>query len=89
VASGAIQQFESPPATTMDSAIIAGWLPDSRRLLVASGKGLLALVDTATGRWTAVAAPQGGSRYWLSGDSRTLLIERTTLDADVWLMEMK
>jgi Tol biopolymer transport system component len=88
VASGAILQFEIPPATGMDSATIAGWLPDSRRLLVSSGKGL-ALVDTLTGRWTAFAAPQGGSRYWLSGDSRTLLIERTTLDADVWLMEMK
>ena len=50
----------------------------------------LALVDATDGTWKPLPVPlAGGSRYRLTPDGRSLLMERSTLDADVWLMEVK
>jgi hypothetical protein len=68
------------------SFAVAGWPPDSRRYLFASGKGLV-VVDAASGTWSPFAAPEDAIRYRLSYDGRTLLSERDTLDADIWLID--
>ena len=66
---------------------VAGWLPDSRRFLSRS-LDTPVIVDSTTGKWTAVSVPSG-TKYYLAGAGRTLMVERATLDADVWLMEIK
>ena len=71
-----------------DYRIIAGWFPDSRCLLLPT-PGDLAVVDVRTGSWTTIDAPAGGTRYRLSVDARTLMVEREIYDGDVWLLEMK
>jgi hypothetical protein len=67
---------------------VAGWLPDGRRLVARSTRGV-AVIDTASGEWRAVA-PAGPSDYVsLSRDSRVLNVERAVLDSDIWLMELR
>jgi hypothetical protein len=83
---GAVRRLEVPPPVNPFAAAVAGWLPDSRRFLFASGKGLV-VVDATTGRWTPFAAPGDAIRYRLSFDGRTLHTEREVLDADIWLVE--
>jgi Tol biopolymer transport system component len=65
----------------------AGWLPDSRRLIVVSDRGLV-LVDTETGQVTPIQL-KAGVRHDLTAGGRTLMIERVLDDADVWLMEVR
>lgn len=86
MASGNVRAFEVAPPANQLSFAVAGWLPGSRRFLFASGKGLVA-IDAATGKWTPFPAPQDASRYRLSADGRTLISERDTIDADIWLLE--
>jgi len=88
LASGAVRPLDIPAPAVPDSALVAGWLTDSRRLLVSAGRGL-ALVDVTTGRWNPVPAIEGARQHRLSRDARTLVVQRTVLDADVWLYERK
>jgi Tol biopolymer transport system component len=89
VATGQTRAFDVPGPRYHYGSSVAGWLPDSQRFLVASGTGL-AVVDTKSGAWTPVAVPlTAGSRYRLTGDTRSLMMERSVLDADIWLMEIK
>ena len=86
MSSGRVRHFEVPPPVNRSSFAVAGWLPQSRRFLFVSGKGLVA-VHAETGAWTPFPAPADGIRYRLSADGRTLLTERDALDADIWLVE--
>jgi Tol biopolymer transport system component len=86
VSTGTVRPLNVPLPAFVEFAV-AGWFPDSRRLLVRSGNGL-ALVDSTTGTSTAVSVPSG-SKYYLAGAARALMVERATVDADVWLMEIK
>ncbi len=91
IASRTVRPLNVPPPATssrIGGFAVAGWLPDSRRILTASGTAL-ALVDVVTGKWNAVQVREGASRYHLVNEGRTLMIERTASDADVWLMEIK
>ena len=83
-----VRRFDVPVLPGQDFRIVTGWLPDSRRFLAATPGGL-AIVDAVTGKWTTIDAPPGGSRYRLSADSRTLMVEREIYDGDVWLLELK
>jgi hypothetical protein len=85
MSSGRVRQFEVPPSLNRPAFAAAGWLPGSRRFLFASGRGLIS-IDADTGAWRPFPAPQDGNRYRLSADGRTLLSERQTLDADIWLL---
>jgi eukaryotic-like serine/threonine-protein kinase len=73
------------PASTFDF-VVAGWLPDSRRFVAASGEGLV-VIDARAGTWTPVRVPRGATRFRLTADGRRLMMEREVLDADVWLLE--
>ena len=86
MSSGRVRQFEVPPPLNRFAFAVAGWLPESRRFLFVSGKGLVA-VHAETGAWTPFPAPADGIRYRLSADGRTLLTERDALDADIWLLD--
>jgi WD40 repeat protein len=86
VATGTVRSLNVLLPVTNDYFAVAGWLPDSQRFLARSGK-TLALVDSTTGRWTAVGVSDG-TKYGLAKAGRTLMVERQTLDADVWLMEI-
>ncbi|MBA3639030.1 MAG: protein kinase [Acidobacteriota bacterium] len=89
VATGHTRAFDVPGPRYQFGSAVAGWLPDSRRVLVASDTAL-AVVDTTTGAWTTVAVPlAGGTRYRLTYNARSLLMERAVLDADIWLLEIK
>ena len=89
LATGRVRVIDVPGPKYQYGSAAAGWLPDSRRLLFASGMGL-ALVDASTGTWTPVPVPlSGGNRYRLTPNGRALMMERSVLDADVWLMEVR
>jgi dipeptidyl aminopeptidase/acylaminoacyl peptidase len=88
LATGKVRRFDVPIQPALDYRTIAGWFSDSRRFLMPTPGGL-AIVDVQTGTWTRVDAPPGGTRYRLSGDRRTLMIEREIYDGDVWLLDMK
>jgi TolB protein len=66
---------------------IAGWMPDSRRLLAITAIGLV-LVDVESGATTPLNVPKGGTAYRLSQDATRLMIERETVDGDVWLLDI-
>jgi Tol biopolymer transport system component len=85
MSSGRVRQFDVPPPLNRFSFAVAGWLPASRRFLFASGRGVVS-VDAETGAWTPFPAPENAIRYRLSADGRTLLSERDTIDADIWLL---
>jgi Tol biopolymer transport system component len=66
------------------------WLPDGKRLLYASARGALCLLDAST-RESRDLLPPGtlagdSSTFGLSGDGRTLVYLSTTREADVWLL---
>jgi Tol biopolymer transport system component len=89
VATGRTRAIEVPGPRYQSGSAVSGWLSDSRRFLFASGIAL-ALVDATAGTWTPVAVPlPAGNRYRLTPDGRSLLMERSVLDADVWLIEIK
>ena len=86
MSTGRVREFKVPPPLSRFAGAVAGWLPGSRRFLFASGKGLVA-IDAQTGTVSPFAAPEDTIRYRLSRDGRTLLAERDTLDADIWLID--
>jgi eukaryotic-like serine/threonine-protein kinase len=89
VATGRVRVIDVPGPKYQYGSAVAGWLPDSRRFLFASGIGL-ALVDSSAGTWTPVPVPlTAGNRYRLTPDGRSLMMERSVLDADIWLMEIR
>ncbi|HYT68765.1 MAG TPA: protein kinase [Vicinamibacterales bacterium] len=71
-------------ATTIDVSFVPG-----THSLVASAPDGVVLVDGDTGaaRRILPQTPPYGTR--LSGDGRTLLVERPAIEADLWLMEFK
>ncbi len=70
-------------STTIDVSFV----PGTHGLLANTPAGL-ALVDADTGRARVIlkVAPPFENR--LSGDGRTLLVERPSVEADLWLMEL-
>ena len=80
------RQIEMPLAR--GTSIDVSFVPGTHSLLVHTAEGVV-LVDADTGgsRVILQMAPPFGTR--LSGDGRTLLVERPGLEADLWLMELK
>jgi Tol biopolymer transport system component len=88
VATGTVRPLKvSPPRGWTFFYVTGGWLPDSRRFLVMSERGL-ALVDITTGDATPIQV-KPGTRFDVIAGGRTLMAERLLYDADVWLMEVK
>ena len=81
------RRFDVPVTRDQDNRQSAGWMPDSRRLVTMTTRGL-ALVDVESGKTTPLDVPKGGTRYRLSEDATRLMIEREVLDGDVWLLDL-
>jgi Tol biopolymer transport system component len=60
IATGLVRTLDVPPPLNEFSFAVAGWLPDSRRFLFASGTGIV-VVDATTGKWTPFPAPETSS----------------------------
>jgi hypothetical protein len=85
--SGAFRPLDVP-TDGLAWCAVAGWLPDGRRLVARTTRGV-AVIDTASGQWRVVA-PAGPRDYLsLSRDGRVLNVEREVLDSDTWLMELR
>jgi serine/threonine protein kinase len=80
-----LRKLDLPPTST---GTYATFLPDSRRLLVSSARGLM-LVDLGGGPPRLLRATEPGDTHRLSRDGRTLVHEHVVFDADIWLLEMK
>jgi len=64
-------------------AQVAGWLPDSRRLVLVSGSDVV-VHDTATGEWCTLLPADTRERYRLDANGTVLLVERDRLDSAIW-----
>jgi hypothetical protein len=67
--------------------LIGDWLGGSRRFVAATRDGL-AVIDAVTGAVRPIAGAPA-DRYRLSDGGRHLFFERSVLDSDAWLMELK
>ena len=68
--------------TSVDMSFVSG----THDLLTHSPDGV-ALVNADTGRWRIVLPVKPPFTTIVSGDGKTLLIERPAIEADVWMME--
>jgi Tol biopolymer transport system component len=64
-------------------AQVAGWLPDSRRLVLVSGSDVV-VYDTATGESCTLLPADPKERYRLDANGTVLLVERDRLDSAIW-----
>ena len=79
-----LRKLDLPPAS---AGMFAAFLPDSRRLLVSSARGLM-LIDLGGGPPRLLRASAPGDTYRLSRDGRTLVLEHLVFDSDIWLLEI-
>jgi hypothetical protein len=69
----------------LSTETLLGWLPDSRRFLVARGEKL-SLVDRESGKISPAGSVKG-SYPALSPDGRTLVVPGDANQGDIWMME--
>ena len=67
---------------------IAGWLPDSRNLVLASVDGLV-IYDTAAGTSRPILAGHQDSWLDLARNGELLMVQEAVLDSDIWLLEFE
>ncbi|HSE66781.1 MAG TPA: protein kinase [Gemmatimonadales bacterium] len=70
------------------SSLDAVFVPGSHDLLATTGDGL-ALVNADSGRWRVIRKIPPPFESRVSGDGRTLLLERASVAEDLWLMEFR
>ncbi len=64
-----------------------GWLPDSRRLLLATG-GKLEVLDRVTRTFTPAGSLGGDVRtVVISRDGRSLFASKMVVEADIWMLD--
>ena len=85
---GPLRTFDVPSPSAARDYAVAGWLPDSRRVLVASARGLT-VIEATTGTTAVIPGAPAAFRYRLTPDGRTLFFERVVRDGDIWLMDME
>jgi hypothetical protein len=68
---------------------MAGWLPDDRRILIFSGKSLY-IVSADSGEFHKVADLDSDISFAkLSTDGRSLYVQRTISQSDIWMATLK
>jgi hypothetical protein len=90
VYSVATNRFES--RTDLEGLATSGvtWLPDSRHLLGWDAlRNTAVLWDVESREVRDIAGIPGPSELRLSADGRTLVLNRTVLEGDVWLLTLK
>jgi Tol biopolymer transport system component len=80
---------ELGPAISIDDTV-AGWLPDSRRLILRAGSEVL-VHDTASGERRTLLTLGGARRaaLALNATGRVLLVEETLMDSEIWLLSFE
>jgi len=81
-----LRRLELDPGWTLNG--VAGWLPDSRNLVVVSVDGLV-IHDTVAGTTRPILAGHQDSGLGLARDKGILLIQDEVLDSDIWLLEFE
>ena len=67
---------------------MAGRLPDSRRLVLASVDGVV-IYDTASGTTRPILAGHQDSGLSLARNGEVLMVEDEVLDSDIWLLDFE
>ncbi len=68
---------------------LAGWFTDNRRILFLSGKALH-IIDTESGAVRKIAElDENASFATLSNDNRTIYIQRTQTQSDIWMATLQ
>ncbi len=74
-----------PPRIGDREAALAGWFSDNRRFLFLSGRALY-IVDTDSGSVRKIAELNADASWAkLSSDNRTLYVQRTQSQSDIWM----
>jgi Tol biopolymer transport system component len=80
--------LEVPPPTAPRQAMVAGWLPDSKRIVLVSGTHA-AVYDSRTGESCSIMSVEPMLSFDLSSDGRSMMIERESVDSAVWLLRFE
>jgi len=70
-----------------DSAV-AGWLPDSRNLVLRGPAGV-AIYDTVAGTSRTILTEPTFLSLRLSRDGEVLMVQKELLDSEIWLLEFE
>jgi eukaryotic-like serine/threonine-protein kinase len=70
------------------SALDVSFIARTHNLLANTADGV-AVVNADTGEWRLIRKATPPMETRISGDGRTLLVERPTVEADLWLMEFR
>jgi Tol biopolymer transport system component len=81
-----LRRLELDPGWTLYG--VAGWLPDSRNLVLVGVDGLV-LHDTVAGTTRPILSGHHDSGLGLAQDEEILLIQDHVLDSDIWLLEFE
>ncbi len=81
-------RLEVPAPAPAHQAMVAGWLPDSRRIVLVSGTDAV-VYDSRTGEMCSIAPVEPMQSFHLSSDGRYMTIERTSMDSAVWLLRFE
>ncbi len=74
--------------TSGNQAYIAGWLPDSRNLVLRGPAGV-AIYDTATGTPRTILAESTVGSLSLARDGEVLMVQHELLDSEIWLLDFE
>jgi hypothetical protein len=67
---------------------IAGWLPDSRNLVLRGPAGV-AIYDTVAGTTRTILAGSTFSSLGLARDGEVLMVQDELLDSEIWLLDFE
>lgn len=76
---------------TVDSRVgawVAGWLPDSRRLVLMSGLDA-SVYDTTTGAICPMTPLDSFSQISLAANGSELVVEHRIMDSSIWLLRFE
>ena len=77
-----------PVRLIRSSALDVSFVHGTHKVVANTSEGVI-LVDADTGTWRLIRTVPSPRETRMSGDGRTLLIERSSVEADLWLMELK
>ncbi len=67
---------------------IAGWLPDSRNLVLRGPDGVV-IYDTVAETTRTILAEQNGGSLHLARDGEVLMVQQELLDSEIWLLDFE
>jgi hypothetical protein len=80
--------LDVPAPTAPRQAMVAGWLPDSKRIVLVSGAHAV-VYDLRTGGSCSITPVEPMLSFDLGFDGRSLTIETESIDSAVWLLRFE